>query len=45
MRRISSALSTSDATFRSNTVHNRRLADELHAMQEKARHVRPERDV
>jgi 3-methylcrotonyl-CoA carboxylase beta subunit len=45
MRRIQSMLSPSDPTFRSNSTHNRKLAAELAEKQERARLVRPDRDV
>ena len=45
MRRIQSALSPSDPTFRANSAHNRGLARELREKQEAARHVRPDRPL
>ncbi len=45
MRRIVSGLDTRSAEFLENRAHNRRLAAELKATQEKARRVRPQRDL
>ena len=45
MRRIASTLSTSDAGFRRNDAHYRRVVAELHQRQDAARHQRPQRDI
>ncbi|HYF60263.1 MAG TPA: carboxyl transferase domain-containing protein [Burkholderiaceae bacterium] len=45
MRRIDSMLDVRSADFVANREHNERLARELHAMQDRARHERPERDL
>jgi 3-methylcrotonyl-CoA carboxylase beta subunit len=45
MRRIASMISTQSAEFRANEAHNRRLAAEFRARQQKARTERPQRDI
>ncbi len=45
MRRIRSNIDTQDADFRAFERSNRKLKDELHELQEKARTIRPERDI
>ncbi len=45
MRQIRSAISTSSAEFRRNEAHNRALVQAFRDRQEKARHVRPQRDL
>jgi 3-methylcrotonyl-CoA carboxylase beta subunit len=45
MKRIESLLNTDSADFQANLKHNRRLATELHQMQDLARNSRPERDL
>ncbi|OCC23389.1 methylcrotonoyl-CoA carboxylase [Croceicoccus estronivorus] len=45
MSRLVSHLDTRSETFRLNATHNRSLAEELHRMQQTARHSRPQRDI
>ena len=45
MKRIASMLSTNSAEFQANLRHNRQLAHELHRLQDRVRHHRPERDL
>ncbi|MES0873989.1 acyl-CoA carboxylase subunit beta [Sinimarinibacterium thermocellulolyticum] len=45
MKRIESKLNTASAEFQANAAHNRRLAAEFRERQERARHLRPQRDI
>ena len=45
MRKIQSILSTSSAEFKRNDAHNRALVAAFRERQEKARHLRPQRDL
>ncbi|MBL6751124.1 MAG: methylcrotonoyl-CoA carboxylase [Nevskia sp.] len=45
MKRIESRLNCASAEFQANSAHNRALAEAFRAMQHRARHQRPERDM
>ncbi|MEN2388235.1 carboxyl transferase domain-containing protein [Comamonas sp. A7-5] len=45
MKRIQSKLNTQSADFQANLQHNENLVRQLHKLQHKVRHERPERDV
>jgi 3-methylcrotonyl-CoA carboxylase beta subunit len=45
VRRLVSRLDTRSETFKANSAHNRRLAEDLKAVQHKVRHERPQREI